>query len=338
VHSASWPPRPRSVSSDEGPGSPCMAGEPGLFSLCYNAGMSSDPFRGVIGHTPVKRLLQHAITQPHHAYLLIGGDGVGAHLLAERFVRALLAMDDAKPLAAHPDAVLLYPEEGKTTISVEQVRELRGRMARRPVVAPRVVAYLPTADRLNDAGANALLKNLEEPAAGAVFVMVAGSAESLPGTIRSRVVSLPLGPVSTKEMDVFLTEKGFAEADRRAAIHAANGSPGRALRYLQDADERVRVAEDARTADALLRAASAGSMVAALDAPARAADAADDSRGAWQQLLDGLMHALSDRFTEQPQRAAHIGRALASTRRRLSGPVAPRLVLELALIEHHTTL
>jgi replication-associated recombination protein RarA len=294
--------------------------------------MSSEIFSGIVGHEGAQRILESALQRPHHAYLLVGGDGLGARTLGERFVRALLGMDLQQPLAAHPDCVVLFGEEGKKTIAVEQVRDACVRMARRPVVASRLVAFLPDADRLNEAGANALLKCLEEPPAGGVFVMAASSPDGLPATIQSRAITLTLAPVPAQQIDAWLNARGIAKGERDMAIRFAAGKPGRALRYVEQADERVRAAEQARLIDALVTASTAGHAVAALDAPARQADAADDPRAAWEDLLDGLMHALSDRIAEHPATTLTIGQALVTARRNIGGPISPRIWLEMGLV------
>jgi DNA polymerase-3 subunit delta' len=300
------------------------------------AAMSVDPFADVVGHQAVTGLLRRALERPHHAYLLIGGDGLGAHAIAERFVRTLLNHPQGRSLSAHPDAVVLAREQGegsKSQISIEAVRAARERMMQRPVMAPRVVAYLPDADRLNDAGANALLKILEEPPAEAVFVLVAEDISRLPATIKSRAATFTLSPVPVAEIDAWLSSRGVASADRAAAIRAASGRPGRALRWLEDADERLAGAEAARTADAVLSARSPGAAVAALDADARHAEAGDDAVVSWQALLDRLMHAVRDRWEDQPMTSLAFGQALTVARRRAGGPVSPRVWLELELLK-----
>ncbi|HWQ99510.1 MAG TPA: hypothetical protein VN397_01530, partial [Candidatus Methylomirabilis sp.] len=101
--------------------------------------MSRDIFQGVIGHEAAKRVLRLSVERPHGAYLITGPDGVGVHAIAERFVRALAGHDPLKPLTSHPDIAVLARESStdekaaKAVISVEAVRELRERMARRPV-------------------------------------------------------------------------------------------------------------------------------------------------------------------------------------------------------------
>lgn len=296
--------------------------------------MSADPFSDIAGHEGAKQILRFAVQRPHHAYLITGGAGLGAHSLAERFVRALAGASVDQVLVAHPDIAVLAREEGegaKSQISVEAVREVRARVSCRPVMSARVVAYIPEADRLNEAGANALLKCLEEPPADAVFVLVARDEARLPATIRSRVVALNLAPVASKDVDHWLSARGVHD-QRAEAVRIAAGHPGRALRWLQDADERVRIAEAGRTTDALLAARSAGEAVAIFDGVARQAEAADDPVTAWQEQLDGLMSALRDRLSDAPQAGLRLGEALVQARRRAGGPVSPRIWLELALV------
>lgn len=301
----------------------------------------SDRFSGVVGHEAARRLLTQAVEAPHHAYLIVGANGVGASLLAERFVRALADMDLEKSLAAHPDvAVLARPKadeeagiKGSSVIPVELVRELRMRLASRPVMAKRRVAFLPEADRLNEEGANALLKSLEEPPAGAVFVLAATDVSRLPATILSRAVTITLGLVASNVIESWLNERGAGESECGEAARQAAGRPGYAVRWMQDADERVRAAEAARAVDAVLTAADAGAAVAALDAGSRAAETSEDPREAWNEHLDRLMHALREHLLEDPRKSVAFGHALVRARRASGSPVSPRIWMELELVK-----
>jgi DNA polymerase-3 subunit delta' len=296
----------------------------GSFFLyeCYAVAMAHpDHFTDIIGHRGVKQVLTRAIVSPHHAYLIVGGEGLGAHAIAERFVRALAGMSRDQPLLAHPDVAVLAREAGdeskgpKTQIAVEAVRALRERISRRPVVSQRSVAYIPEADRLNDAGANALLKSMEEPPAGAVFVLVARDESRLPATIKSRVALFRLTPVASPDIIAWLAEKGIGASERTEAVRLAAGYPGRALRYVEDADLRARIAEAGRIIDRLLSSTSAGEALAALDADARRAEASDDPQLAWQTVLDTLMQALRERMEEPASRVLGLGHALAAALR-----------------------
>ncbi|MEN9558357.1 MAG: hypothetical protein RL141_726 [Candidatus Parcubacteria bacterium] len=307
-------------------------------SLLRYAFFMESLFDGVVGHVAAKRVLEQALVRPQHAYLIVGERGLGAHALAERFVRALAGMPHDKSLLSHPDVAVLSRESGeegegaKSMIPVKAVRALRERLQQRPVVAPRMVAYLPEADRLNEEGVNALLKQMEEAPAGAVFVLVARDASRLPDTVRSRTATLALTPVPDTAIAAWLATQPFPEPERQEAVRQAAGRPGYALRWLQDVEVRRRAAEATRTVEVLLAATSAGEAIAAIDTDARRADAADDPQEAWEEWLSLLMHALRQRFGEAPSLAATaLGRALIAARTRVGGSVAPRIWLELEL-------
>ena len=71
------------------------------------------------------------------------------------------------------------------TYSVAEARELVGRSAIAPARSRWHVFVLEDADRLNDASANALLKSMEEPPQGTVWVLCAPSTEDVLPTIRA---------------------------------------------------------------------------------------------------------------------------------------------------------
>lgn len=302
--------------------------------------MSRDIFQGIIGHEAAKRVLSLAVERPHGAYLITGPDGVGAHALAERFVRALAGHDASKPLTSHPDVAVLARESStdekaaKAVISVEAVRELRERMARRPVMAPRVTAYVPEADRLNEAGMNALLKSMEEPAAGAVFVLVAQNESRLPATVKSRTARLALSRVPSRDIDAWLEARGVNAADRRSALEVAEGRPGRALAWLEDPEMRAAVQAAAHTVERLLSSRSAGDAFTVLDPEAKRCEASDDPLQAWLDSLGRWGSALRQAFLSDPPRALHLGHVLAFAERHLGGPVSPRIWLELGLVRY----
>ncbi|MDO4508006.1 MAG: hypothetical protein Q4B65_01295 [Candidatus Saccharibacteria bacterium] len=82
-----------------------------------------------------------------------------------------------------PGAIILEPEE-KTTITIEQVKEVLGRLSVRQT--SDLFVLIRPADKLGDEAANALLKNLEEPKDKVHFILVTDSASKLLPTILSR--------------------------------------------------------------------------------------------------------------------------------------------------------
>ena len=86
----------------------------------------------------------------------------------------------------------------------------------------RVVLLLP-AEALNAPAANALLKMLEEPPSGAVFLAVSDELDAVLPTIRSRCVLLRAPTPSRAEALAWLHSRGVAHAEARLA--EAGGAP-----------------------------------------------------------------------------------------------------------------
>lgn len=143
-----------------------------------------------------------------HAYLFIGDRGAGRREFAHEFANFLLCDEPDADRACyrcrscraggadhHPDLLLISPEEGKKDIGVGQIRELTEFLSLSGFSGSGRVAIIPQAESLTLSASNALLKTLEEPAAGATLLLTAYSPGGLLPTIRSRCQLLGLpGP------------------------------------------------------------------------------------------------------------------------------------------------
>src|SRR5690606_2312407 len=100
----------------------------------------------------------------------------------------------------------------------------------------RVVIVDPV-DDLNTAAANALLKNLEEPPARTVFLLVAHQPARLLPTIRSRCMKIALEPLPDAELLAVLDGLGVSlprdEAARDDLLRRAAGSVRSAILLLE---------------------------------------------------------------------------------------------------------
>jgi DNA polymerase III subunit delta' len=97
------------------------------------------------------------------------------------------------------------------------------------------VALVDSVDELNDEGANALLKVLEEPPRRALLLLVSHSAHRVLPTIRSRCRMLELRPLSQDDVARAAAAATGGKADDanvKAAAAIAEGSVGRALALL----------------------------------------------------------------------------------------------------------
>jgi DNA polymerase-3 subunit delta' len=205
---------------------------------------------------PILDSLSARLERLPHALLVHGAQGLGKLALAERAAQLLLCEGKKRPCDAcdacrwfssgnHPDFRRLEPEAlakepppdedsespagGRKTkqpsivIKIDQVRGLsdflytkshRGRL--------RVVLVHP-AEAMNEDGANALLKGLEEPPPGVVFILVSHRPARLLPTIRSRCVAVPV-PIPNREVALqWMAAKGVKQPERWLAY--AGGAP-----------------------------------------------------------------------------------------------------------------
>ena len=164
-------------------------------------------FDRVPGQNRIKKNLAHAMEsgQISHAYLLIGYKGGCQEILAEDLAAALVceAGVDRRPCGVCGpcrkfqsgnllDYICVKAEEGTRNIKIKQVRDLITQMATRTHDGGLRICYIMGADQMTPEAQNALLKSLEEPAPGNVFLLTAENGEKILPTIRSRCQVLTL--------------------------------------------------------------------------------------------------------------------------------------------------
>jgi DNA polymerase III subunit delta' len=227
-----------------------------------------------------------------HALLIHGMKGTGKLALAERLAQLLLCESpepQRRPCGAcdacrwflagnHPDFRRLEPEALAPERDPETIEEEGGAPAKRgkPSIEIKVdqvraladflnigshrgrlrVALVHPAEDMNPSAANALLKGLEEPPLGAMFLLVSHRPAQLLPTVRSRCVAVP---VSLPPRDLalhWLSAQGIKDSERWLAY--AGGAPLRAVEYAAEAAAYDRLLQDpgeATDRDELMRLA-----------------------------------------------------------------------------------
>lgn len=161
------------------------------------------PWQHTLSTQPrIAGFLERLAQAPPNSLLLEGGTASQRLALGLFWAARLMCREEAPPCGtcriclqiaddACRDLVLLNGAEG--SISVDTVREVRAVLGDPPAGrGPRVIV-LAEAQALGDGAANALLKSLEEPCPGNVFVLLAPSREILLPTLVSRSFVLTLG-------------------------------------------------------------------------------------------------------------------------------------------------
>ena len=195
-----------------------------------------------------------------HAWLFVGPAGIGKATLAYRMARFMLAHPDSRvPVvqnaaslnidAEHPVARRIAAQaQGDLLELVRTINEKTGKL-RQDIAVDDVrrtvtffgstageggwrIAVVDTVDELNESGANALLKILEEPPQRALLLLVSHSMARVLPTIRSRCRLLPLRPLAADDVAraaAAALGRSAEDADVRAAAAVADGSVARAL-------------------------------------------------------------------------------------------------------------
>ena len=287
----------------------------------------SDVFGRIVGHGSAVALLRRASAHPAPAYFLVGPEGLGKSAIAEAFVRSLLGVGPEAVLSAQPDLIVLAPREGKRQVAAEDVRDARERLSWKPSVAPRAVAFIPNAAVFGDAAANALLKTMEEPPAGAVFVLVAPSPDVVPATVRSRSVVLALGPVPKTELVAGLVARGLSAGEAERAASGARGRPGWALSP-PEAD-----ASAVNAWGAMFARPKLGERLQAIEGAA-ARDRSEDPGASWRSFCaTGAARWRTEMAVADADAArslAWVGFGIAEAWRAIGSSVPPRWALEAA--------
>jgi DNA polymerase III subunit delta' len=139
----------------------------------------------------------------------------------------------------HPDIRLVEPE--KTTISIDQVRELINEIAFQPLEARYRVVILDPAEQMRQEAHNSLLKTLEEPASRTIIILVTTNPYMLLETIRSRSRILQFGEIPQDQIERYLIgNEGRTAEDARLAAAMSEGSLAKALDFNTDEYRDIR--------------------------------------------------------------------------------------------------
>lgn len=188
-----------------------------------------------------------------HAYLISGLAGMGKRTLARFIAQYLLCTGEKRPCGGcpacvqvmedqHPDVIIVQPgkpvstqvDAGRKTIPVEDIRAVISITGRHTFEGGRRVVIIHRAEKMTPGAQNALLKTLEEPLEGTVFLLVTDAPELLLPTIVSRCRALKLHPWPDEVILQALARRGVSSERARDALHVCGGSIGQALAVATD--------------------------------------------------------------------------------------------------------
>ncbi|HEX3834130.1 MAG TPA: DNA polymerase III subunit gamma/tau [Solirubrobacteraceae bacterium] len=155
-------------------------------------------FSDFVGQEQVVRTLSNAITRGkvHHAYLFVGSRGTGKTSTAKTFAACLncergptadpCGVCDSCVSIANATSLDVIEMDAASNNSVDDIRDLRERVAYAPVSGRHKVYILDEAHMLSPQAWNAFLKTLEEPPPRTIFVLATTEAQKILPTVVDR--------------------------------------------------------------------------------------------------------------------------------------------------------
>jgi DNA polymerase-3 subunit gamma/tau len=156
-------------------------------------------FEEVVGQQHVVRTLRNAVEQGkvHHAYLFVGSRGTGKTSMAKILARSLNCERGGPTVTpcgecescvtiAAGTSIDVIEMDAASNRSVDDVRDLRERVAYAPAGGHWKVYIIDEAHMLTKEAWNAFLKTLEEPPPSTVFVLATTEAHKVMETIADR--------------------------------------------------------------------------------------------------------------------------------------------------------
>ncbi|MBB5887956.1 DNA polymerase III subunit gamma/tau [Lactovum miscens] len=178
----------------------------------------SQTFGSMIGQEIVTTTLKNAIVneQISHAYLFSGPRGTGKTSAAKIFAKAINCPNQ---VGGEPCNICdICTEITRGTLEdvieldaasnngVDEIREIRDKSTYAAAIAKYKVYIIDEVHMLSAGAFNALLKTLEEPTPGVVFVLATTELQKIPATIISRVQRFAFKSISTAEISGHLQE------------------------------------------------------------------------------------------------------------------------------------
>jgi len=192
--------------------------------------------------------VRHRAQGVHHAWLMTGPPGSGRSNLAHAFAAALLCENGGcgeckscqlAKVGTHPDIAVLSTE--KVVISIDEVRSLVADSQFGSSMGKFRIMIIEDADRMIERSSNVLLKALEEPPAGTIWLLCAPSEADMLPTIRSRVRRVGLKVPAVEEVARLLISRDGIDPTLAHQVAAeAQSHIGMARRLATSSETRSR--------------------------------------------------------------------------------------------------
>jgi DNA polymerase-3 subunit gamma/tau len=180
-------------------------------------------FTDMVGQEQVVRTLSNAITRGkvHHAYLFVGSRGTGKTSTAKILAASLnceqgptvtpCGVCDSCVSIANATSMDVIEMDAASNNSVDDIRDLRERVAYAPLSGRHKVYILDEAHMLSPQAWNAFLKTLEEPPPRTIFVLATTEAQKVLPTVVDRCHRFDFGRPTVEQVATVVSRVAATE-------------------------------------------------------------------------------------------------------------------------------
>lgn len=195
-------------------------------------------FEDVVSQDSVKQILMHQLKTGEfkNGYLFCGGAGTGKTTTA-RIVAKEMNRGKGTPIEI----------DGASNNGVDNIREIIDKCKSKSLDSKYKVFIIDEVHMLSIGAFNALLKTLEEPPAGAIFILCTTDPQKIPSTILSRVQRFDFKRIPTKQ--IVERHKYIIGMENEEIL--GQGGPDGAITYDEDALEYIAKLADGGMRDSI---------------------------------------------------------------------------------------
>ncbi len=169
------------------------------------------------------------------SYLFFGQPRIGKKLFAVCLANFLEKREFEEPKILS-DFLIVEPDI-RGTIGIEQARELKNFLWRKPAASPRRTAVINDSEAMTAEAQNAILKIAEEPPESSLLIIIARDPEHLWPTLLSRLQKVYFASIPVPAIEKWLLKTaGCGVEEAKKFSKASYGQPG--LAWVMASDEK----------------------------------------------------------------------------------------------------
>jgi len=170
-------------------------------------------------------------SKPNQCLIICGNQGSGKSTLLKETAASILHINLDK-LIDYPYKLLVEAND-KRIITIDQIKQIKHFLSLQVPLSGyngiNRIILIDDADKMNSVSQNALLKDIEEPPIGTIFIMTVVNLNKILTTIKSRANIINLNPFNDQDIENFLADKSISQPKIKQYVNLSNKSIKKAI-------------------------------------------------------------------------------------------------------------